>query len=56
MKGAECVSGEQALATYYREKVLPEMEELRIAADKLEENMAREYLPYPTYGDMIYDI
>ncbi len=54
--GAKKVTGEQELATYYREKVLPEMEELRVAADKLEEQMAKEYLPYPTYGDMIYDI
>jgi glutamine synthetase len=54
--GADKSEGDQALATYYRTCVLPAMAELRASADKLESNMAKEYLPYPTYGDLIYDV
>ena len=53
---AKTVSGEQDLAYYYRANVLPAMHALRSEADELETYMAKDYLPYPSYGDLIYDV
>ena len=44
----------QELAVYYRTTVFALMNEARAIADELEPIVAKEYWPYPTYGEMIY--
>ncbi len=44
------------LAFYYRNKVLPKMEELRDVIDFLEEKVDKEYWPFPSYGDLLYSV
>ncbi len=44
----------EAYAMYYKEKILDHMFEIREIVDELEANTAREYWPYPTYGDILY--
>jgi len=44
------------LAKYYRDSVLSVMNELREIGDSMEEDMASDYWPYPSYGDMLYSV
>lgn len=39
---------------YYKDTVLPAMENLRETADALETIVAKEYWPFPTYTDLLY--
>ena len=41
---------------FIRDKVLPAMNELRIACDEAETLTARSYWPYPTYGDILFSV
>lgn len=40
----------------YREVVFPAMQELRISVDKLESLSPSDVWPYPTYGELLYNI
>ena len=44
------------LSMYYREKVLPLMEEARDIIDSIEVDMDRKYWPVPSYGDLLYSV
>lgn len=52
------IPSEDALvcAKYYREKILPAMDGLREIADELETVVAKEYWPFPTYTELLYNI
>lgn len=39
---------------YYKEKVIPKMEDLRKTADILEGVVGKDYWPFPTYTDLLY--
>jgi glutamine synthetase len=56
VEAAESVSemGEKSLA--YKDGVIPAMEALREAADKLESITAKTYWPLPTYGDLLFSV
>ncbi|MBP9996816.1 MAG: glutamine synthetase III [Lachnospiraceae bacterium] len=43
-------------AYYYREKVVPAMEALRHPADELERIVDKEYWPFPTYADLLFEV
>ena len=43
-------------AKYYKDIVIPAMNELRTIADKLETKVGKEYWPFPTYTDLLYKI
>ena len=43
-------------AQYYKNNVLPAMQQLRVVADELEMLVAEEYWPFPTYGDLLFKI
>lgn len=43
-------------AVYYGKVVLVKMEELRKVADEMEQNCAKEYWPFPSYGDLLYSV
>ena len=53
--GKKCADA-RTLANHYKDKVLPIMKKLRIAADGLENVVSEEYWPMPTYGDLLFDI
>ncbi|MBO4696981.1 MAG: glutamine synthetase III [Lachnospiraceae bacterium] len=53
LHGAEDVISESAMI---RDRVLIAMSELRIACDEAETITAREYWPYPTYGDILFSV
>lgn len=46
----------QAQATYYCSSILTKMKELRKLADYMEQNTAKEYWPFPSYGDLLYSV
>ena len=50
-----CRSGLEA-SIYYRDKVLPVMDELRSAADEIERFVGEKYWPYPTYGELLFSV
>lgn len=41
-------------AYYYRETILPLMKQMRDAADKIELIESEDYLPYPSYQELLY--
>ena len=46
----------QKAALYYHDKVFALMQEMRAIADEMETMTASEYWPYPTYGEMLFNI
>ena len=46
----------QTQAEYCRDSLLPAMEALRYYADKLEASIAKKFLPYPTYGELLFSV
>ena len=53
IKDSEGIISESA---YIRDNVLPAMSELRIAADEAETLTAKDYWPYPSYGDILFSV
>jgi glutamine synthetase len=43
-------------ANAYKNEVLPTMETLRVAVDKLEGLVSSKYWPFPTYGDLLFSV
>jgi len=44
----------ESIATYYREVIVTDMEQLRAQADILESLTDKKYWPYPTYSDLLF--
>ncbi len=49
-------AGVYEIAKYYRDKILPIMEEVRKFADSLEQVIPKDIWPIPTYNDLLYSI
>jgi glutamine synthetase len=45
-----------AHATFYRNTVFVAMNELRLIADELETLVANKYWPFPSYGELLYNV
>ncbi len=45
-----------AKATYYRDKVVPAMGELRLVVDELETLVSKKHWLMPNYGDLLYSV
>ena len=56
LANAKKADGAQKLSVYYKDKVLPVMEKLREAVDKLENLVSEDYWPIPTYGNLLFNI
>ena len=56
LDGSKKATNAEKLAVDYKNKVIPVMEKLRIAADKLESLVAKPAWPIPTYGDLLFGI
>lgn len=54
-KGSVMPRGKEQ-AFYYREQVVPAMDALRRPADELERIVDREYWPFPTYADLLFEV
>ena len=46
----------QKKAEFYRDSIIPVMNELRARADEAETLTAAKYWPFPTYGELLYGI
>ncbi len=44
------------IATFYKQTVFTAMQELRVIADELEVYTAKQYWPFPTYGDLLFSV
>lgn len=56
LKEAETIECSKKKATFYHDGVLAAMEELRAAVDAAEALTGGKYLPYPTYGELLYGV
>ena len=56
LDSAQKVEGGLKAALYYRDSVLPVMQDLRTAADSIETFVGEKYWPYPTYGELLYSV
>lgn len=45
-----------AKGQYYQNVIFPKMQELREVADEIETLVGEEYWPYPTYGQLLYNV
>jgi glutamine synthetase len=54
--GLKDCSGIKAQADYYKNTVIPSMQELRAIADELEVLVGEKYWPFPTYGDLLFKV
>ena len=45
-----------AIATYERDVVIPAMNDVRAVADELETVVGKEYWPFPTYADLLFNV
>lgn len=50
------ISGGEELANYYHETVFAAMQDIRVKADELEPLISEKYLPYPTYGQLLFGV
>jgi len=55
-KKASAMANGKEQAFIYRNEVVPAMEALRRPADKLEKLVGKEYWPFPTYADLIFEV
>ena len=53
-KKAESIMDSQEQANCYAHEVAPAMERLRAAVDAMEEIVAADYWPVPTYDDILF--
>jgi len=44
----------EAIARYYHDTILIQMNEVRAAADQLELLVGKKYWPFPTYSDILF--
>ena len=44
------------LLVYFKNDVIGAMNELRATVDKIEPLMSKDYLPYPTYGELLFGV
>ena len=51
---AKGVSDIKEQANFYRDIVIPAMNELRAPADEIESLVGEKYWPYPTYGALLF--
>jgi len=43
-------------AFYFKDNVVPAMVSLRESADKLEKIVDKQYWPFPTYADLMFEV
>ena len=55
-ESADEYSDNYTRASVFRDKVLPAQEALRASVDGLEVNTAKQFWPYPTYGDILFSV
>lgn len=53
---ASTVTDHTKLGFFYKEEILTTMNALREHADKLEDLVSADYWPFPTYGDLLFNI
>ena len=54
-KASDITEGKEQ-ATYFRDVVKVAMDELRATADKLEMIVDKEFWPFPSYGDLLFEV
>ena len=53
---ARAAGDEVAVATAFRNTVIPAMQALREPVDEMETLVSSDYWPYPSYGDLIFEV
>ena len=54
--GSKEVTGALAQATYFKEKIIPAMADLRATVDAMELDVDAKAWPYPSYGDLMFRV
>ena len=55
-QSAQKIEGAKEMAQFYKDKVIKEMEDIRLIVDGLEQVVDRSYWPYPTYEDLMFSV
>ena len=56
LAATEKISNLHEAGMAYHDQVVAAMETLRLSGDAVEALLGKDYLPYPTYGDLLYGI
>ena len=54
--GAKDIEESLALAQFYSKSVFTAMQELRAVADEIETLVGEKFWPYPTYGQLLFNV
>ena len=54
--GLEGAGSVKEQADYCRDSLIPAMGTLRSFADELEPKLSKKYIPFPTYGDLLFSV
>ncbi len=53
---AKAICGNDKRANFYKDVIIPDMNELRTVCDEAETLTAEEFWPFPTYGDLLFGV
>ena len=53
---AKNITGNEALAEFYKSNILADMRSVRIAADEMESIASSKRWPYPSYGEILFSV
>ena len=56
LAAAKEAGGAEKTARFFADEVVPAMQKLRAFADDMEQNTAKKYWPFPTYGDILFSV
>ncbi len=56
LEGSKGIHGAEALAKYYKDRVVTAMATMRAITDEIETNTAKSFWPYPSYDDILYSV
>ena len=56
LRKAEEITDDSVKAKYYHDTITADMAALRAPADKLEMIVDKEYWPFPSYGDLLFEV
>ena len=56
LKELKTITECEVSAFYCKDKIIPAMEDLRKSADEAEVLLSKEFIPYPTYADLLFSV
>ena len=56
LETANSMKAAKEKAFFYKDNIMADMENLRVPADRLENLVDKSIWPFPTYGDLLFEV